>query len=356
MKRRIVLFAMIFVLLIPSVTLLAEGQKEKSASTKIEVRFPTGESEGDPMTVWAKEFADHMRKETNGNFDVTVFSYGTLGENRDIVELGQMGVVEFVFADYGWTGSFVPQANILALHYVWPREKLPQVMEWVVLNGEFFPMLEAKFRQNDLVPLGLYFEGWQWMTSKKPVNSLDDFVGLKTRVMGSEMLTRDYRAYGIDPTPLAYGEIYSALQTGLLDAQSQPMFANYSMAFYEVADHFIQLWAEPFIGIPLVNAAFFDSLSPEYQDMITGYWDSVIAKNGEWSNELFESRLKSIKEKRPEITYTEMNDQQIAELRKMAETKVYPNFSEVAGKDSEKMLELLLKDIKKGMAAVGSTK
>ena len=67
------------------------------------------------------------------------------------------------------------------------------------------------------------------------------------------MLTRDYRAYGIVPTPMAYGEIYSALQTGLIDAQSQPMFANYSMGFYEVADHFVQLWAEPFLGIPAVN-------------------------------------------------------------------------------------------------------
>ena len=356
MKNRIVLIALIIALLAPSAALFAQGETEAAADQTWNVRMPTAEAEGDPMTVWAREFAQYMKEETDGKFNIEVFPYGTLGENRDINELAQLGVVEFVFSDYGWISSFVPAANVLALHYIWPYENLPEVLDWVVRNGKSFEMLEEKFLQGDLVPLGILFEGWQWLTSKEEINSLDDLKGLKTRVMGSEMLTRDYQAYGIVPTPMAYGEIYSALQTGLIDAQSQPMFANYSMAFYEVADHFIQLWAEPFIGIPLVNAAFFDSLSPEYQDMITGYWDSVIAKNGEWSNELFESRLKSIKEKRPEITYTEMNDQQIAELRKMAETKVYPNFSEVAGKDSEKMLELLLKDIKKGMAAVGSTK
>jgi TRAP-type C4-dicarboxylate transport system substrate-binding protein len=352
MKNRIVLLVLILALLVPSMAVFAEGQKE-AASQTIEARMPSAESDGDFMTVWANNFADYMREETDGDFDIQVFPYGTLGENRDIVELAQMGVVEFVFADYGWLSGFVPEVNILALHYVWPRENLPEVLEWVVQNGDFFPALQDKFRANDLMPLGIYFEGWQWLTSKYPINSLDDLRGLKTRVMGSEMLTRDYRAYGIDPTPLAYGEIYSALQTGLLDAQSQPMFANYSMGFYEVADFFVQLWAEPFLGIPTINAAFYDSLSPEYQDLITGYWKGIVAEASNWGADLNAERRAAIEETRPQVKFSEMNADQVAQLKKMAQEKVYPNFHEVAGDDAPDMLEVLLQDIEDAKAAIG---
>jgi TRAP-type C4-dicarboxylate transport system substrate-binding protein len=230
---------------------------------------------------------------------------------------------------------------------------LAEVLDWVVRNGESFKLLRAKFEQNDLIPLGIFFEGWQWLTSKTPVRGPEDLVGLKTRIMGSEMLTRDYRAYGIVPTPLAYGEIYSALQTGLIDAQSQPMFANYSMGFYEVADHFVQLWAEPFLGIPAVNKAFFESLPKEYQDMIKNYWLDKIKPSAAWVDANNERMRKNIESSRPSVTFTEFNDDQIAHLRNLAATKVYPNFPEVGGAGSAEILKALLADIEKAIVAVG---
>ena len=354
MKNRIVLLALIIALLVPSVTLFAAGEAEAAVDQTWNVRFPTAEVEGDPMTVWAREFADYMREETDGKFNIEVFPYGTLGENRDINELAQLGVVEFVFSDYGWISSFVPAANVLALHYIWPYENLPEVLDWVIKNGESFQMLRAKFVENDLIPFGIFFEGWQWLTSKRPINQLSDLSGLKTRVMGSEMLTRDYRAYGIVPTPMAYGEIYSALQTGLIDAQSQPMFANFSMAFYEVADHFVQLWAEPFLGIPAVNKAFFESLPQEYQDLMTNYWLDKIIPSAEWVNANNDRMREEIQRNRPQVTFTELTDAQIAELRTIAETQVYPNFPEVGGPGSAEILQALLADIETAIAAVGN--
>jgi TRAP-type C4-dicarboxylate transport system substrate-binding protein len=167
------------------------------------------------------------------------------------------------------------------------------------------------------------------------------------------MLTRDYRAYNIVPTPMAYGEIYSALQTGLIDAQSQPMFANHSMGFYEVADHFVQLWAEPFLGIPAVNKTFFESLPADYQDMIKNHWLDKIASSAEWVQEKNDALQEEIAKTRPQVTFTEFNDDQIAELRELAKTRVYPNFPEVGGKDSAAILDALLADIEKAKKALG---
>ncbi|NCB01901.1 MAG: C4-dicarboxylate ABC transporter substrate-binding protein [Spirochaetia bacterium] len=351
--KKIVIVALIITLVISSVALFAQGGAEAGANKTYSVRMPTGESEGDFMTVWAKNFATHMAEKTDGRWNIEVFPYGTLGENDDIVELAQNGVVEFVFADYGWLSSYVPQTNTLALHYIWPKDNVPAILEWVNKNGKFMAMMEEKYREKDLVPLGIYYEGWQWLTSKKPINELSDLVGLKTRIMASNMLSRDYRAYGIDPTPMSYGEIYSGLQTGLLDAQSQPMFANYSMGFYEVADFFVQLWAEPFIGIPCVNKGFFDSLTEADQKLIRGYWKGVVAESAVWIQAQNDKLQKEIATKRPSISFKELNPSEVAQLKTLAETKVYPDFPSIGGPDSAKMLEVLRKDVADAQKALG---
>ena len=349
--KKIVIVALIITLLISSVALFAQGGAEESKT--YEVKFPTGESDGDFMTVWANNFAEYMAEESDGRWKIQVFPYGTLGENDDIVELAQNAVVEFVFADYGWLSGYVPQTNTLALHYIWPKDNLPEVLDWVNKNGKFMDMMEEKYREKDLVPLGIYYEGWQWLTSKKPIDNLSDLVGLKTRIMASNMLSRDYRAYGIDPTPMSYGEIYSGLQTGLLDAQSQPMFANYSMGFYEVADHFVQLWAEPFLGIPCVNKNFFDGLTAADQKLIRDYWQGIVAESAVWIQGQNDSMQKEIAQKRPEITFKELNPSEVAELKTLAQTKVYPDFPSIGGEDSAEMLEVLLKDIADAQKALG---
>ncbi|MDA3834406.1 MAG: TRAP transporter substrate-binding protein DctP, partial [Spirochaetales bacterium] len=209
------------------------------------------------------------------------------------------------------------------------------------------------FRENGLVPLGILYEGWQWITSKYPVNSPADLKGLKTRIMGSKQLNMDYLAYGMSPTPLAYGEIYSALQTGLIDAQIQPIFANYSMGFYEVADYFIQLWAEPFLGIPSVNMQFFDSLTAEQQQLMRDYWSGVAKESADWIDVKNGKDMEKIKAARPNIKFVEFNDAQVAQLQKLAQTKVYPRFSETGGTDADEILAALQNDIKNAKKAVG---
>ncbi len=83
MKNRIIILALILALLVPSATMFAQGQQ--AAATKVvEARLASEEVEGDFMTVWANNFADYMREETNDAIDITVFPYGTIGSNRDI--------------------------------------------------------------------------------------------------------------------------------------------------------------------------------------------------------------------------------------------------------------------------------
>jgi tripartite ATP-independent transporter DctP family solute receptor len=317
----------------------------------VKAKLASEEIEGDFMTVWARNFADHMKKWSDGKIDITVYPYGTLGATGDINELAQMGVVDFVFSDYAWISSFVPQAQVLALNYIFPTEKVPEVLDWIARNGEFMPLMEKAFRKNGLVPLSIMFEGWQWLTSKKPVNSLDDMQGVKLRLMSSKLLVEDYKAYGAAPTPMSYGEVYSGLQMGLIDAQVNPLFAIYSMKFYEVQNYCTQLKSEPFVGIPTVNQAFFDGLPQEAQQEMRKFWIDAIIPAGNWILERNANDKEKMQKAKSDLKFTVLDDATIAEFKKKAES-VYPEYTSIGGEGSQQILDALLQDIESAKKAL----
>lgn len=218
-------------------------------------------------------------------------------------------------------------------------------------NGEFMPLMEKAFRKNGLVPLSIMFEGWQWLTSKKEIKSLNDLKGLKIRVMSSKLLVEDYKAYGIVPTPMDYGEIYSGLQMGLIDGQVNPLFAIYSMKFFEVQNYCTQLKSEPFVGIPTVNQKFFDNLPKDVQQEMRKFWIDAIIPAGKWITERNASDMAKMKKVKPELTFTVLDDATIAKFKKKAET-VYPKYTKIGGEGSQKMLDALLKDIENAKKAL----
>jgi len=346
MKRTILLITAVFML-----TLVGPAVAANYTGPAIKAKLASEEIEGDFMTVWARNFADHMKKWSDGKIDIEVYPYGTLGATGDINELAQMGVVQFVFSDHAWISSFVPQAQALALNYIFPTEKVPEVLDYMAKNGKFLPMLEKAFRKNDLVPLSIMFEGWQWVTSKKPIKSLDDMKGLKLRLMSSKLLVEDYKAYGASPTPMSYGEVYSGLQMGLIDAQVNPLFAIYSMKFYEVQNYVTQLKSEPFIGIPTVNQEFFDGLTKEAQEEMRKFWIDAIVPAGNWITERNQSDMEKMKKAKPSLTFHVLDDATIAKFKAQAET-VYSEYPKIGGEGAQQVLDALLMDIKEAKKAL----
>jgi len=319
---------------------------------EVKAKFASEEIEGDFMTVWGKNFAQHMKDWSGGKIDIAVYPYGTLGDSRDINELAQLGVVDFVYTDYAWISSFVPQVQVLTLNYLWPRERVAEVMEWVVKNGKLMPLLEQKFRANGLVPLAIVYEGWQWMSSKKPIESMADVKGLKLRLMASKLLVESYKSYGAAPTPMSYGEVYSGLQTGLIDAQVNPLFAIYSMKFFEVQDYVTQLWSEPFLGIPTANQKFFDSLSKDAQAEMRKFWMDAIPESAKWIDKVNDECQAKMAKERPQVKFHVLPDDKIAEFKAAAE-KVYPEYVKIGGEGAGDVLETLRQDIAEAKKALG---
>ena len=317
----------------------------------ISARLASEEIEGDFMTVWAHRFADHMQEWSGGRIDIQVFPYGSLGTAGDINELAQMGVIEFVFSDYAWISSFVPQAQVLSLNYLFPPEGVPEILNWIARNGTFPALLEEAFRHNDLVPLGVLYEGWQWVSANHPIHTIEDMERLRLRLMSSRLLVETYRAYGASPTPMAYGEVYSSLQMGMIDAQVNPLFAAYSMKFFEVQDHFTQLYSEPFLGIPTVNQRFFDQLPPEVQQEMRRFWQDAILPAATWIDARNQNDREKMLAERPQIEFHDISQDAMVPFREKAAT-VHPAFVRMGGEGAEDILTALQQDIANAIKAL----
>lgn len=318
----------------------------------IHAKLASAEIEGDLMTVWSRKFANYMQKTTNSKFDLTVYPYGTIGSSMNINQLCQLGTIDFVFAGAAYLGAFVPEVDLINIHYLWPRKNIDKILKYIIDDGHFYKMLTKSFQDRGLYPLSIFFEGWQWVTSKAPIVHFRDIRDQKIRVMSSKMLIEQYKIYGFSPTTMDYGEIYSSLQTGVLDAQVQPMFANYSMKFYEVTSNFTQMWAEPFLGIPVVNNKFFQSLPASIKEKILNFWHNEITPSYLWINKKNLDDKKKIKLKNPNVQYFTFTDNDINQAKKLINKKLENNIDTIITPQAKEMLPVLKYDIKNAVEKI----
>lgn len=345
MIRKGAVITLVFLLLF---TVFA-GQSQSSTTPQYNWKLVSAEIEGDFMTDWAHEFANAMEEWSDGNIKIEIYPYGSLGAERDMVELCQMGDVQFGVFDYGWLSSFVPQVQVFCLHYLLPKEKSVEVLTDVVEHGNVKNLLLDYFRKRGFQPLAYLHEGWQWITSKKEIKTLDDCTGMKIRTMPSQMLFAGYKAYGFLPVGLDYGEIYSALQMGLIDAQTQPMFANYSMGFYEPTQYITNLGAEMFVAIPVANRKFFDSLPEDIQKKILEVWSEIEPRAGYDSLKREQHFIEMTKKEKPDIVFYEFTEEDMKPFKERA-IPVRQEYLKLGGEGAEEILDALLKDLENSKA------
>lgn len=317
------------------------------AQTEYNWKMISAEVEGDPMTVFAHRFAEMVEERSEGRIKIEVYPYGTLGGERDIVELVQMGEIEVGSVDYGWVGGFVPQAQVLALQYLWPMENTAAVVHEVCQNGQAVKLLEEGFRQRGFQLLGAWSSGWMRVTSTVPIHTPEDIVGLKHRVMANPILVSAYNNYGFNAQSLDYGEIYGALQTGLIDSQVQPMYAHLSMGFYEVQDYITNMWNELFMVVPVVSRDVFDSIPEDLQQILIDSCLDLIEPMTEWSFQNNKEIGDKIKEAKPSITLYEMTGEEMMPFKEMAWQEGGPvqAYLKMAGAGGQEILDALLADI-----------
>jgi tripartite ATP-independent transporter DctP family solute receptor len=203
-------------------------------------------------------FAREVEKRTAGRYKVQPFYSGSLGGERESIEAVQLGTQELTFSSTGPVPNFVPEARILDIPFLF-RDKAHARN---VLDGAIGQEMLAKFDSKGFKALAWGENGVRHMTnSKRSVNTPADLKGLKMRTMENPVHVAAYKGLGIVTTPMAFPEVFTALQQGTVDGQENPLSVIMASKFDQV-QKYLSLTGHVYSpGIFLMNKASFDKLS-----------------------------------------------------------------------------------------------
>jgi len=158
------------------------------------------------------------------------------------------------------------EANFMMLHFMLPDD-LAKTQDFFD-NSETMALMNELHLEKNLKVIRWVPEGYFVWTGTKPLRSPADFKGFKMRTMAAPLIAKSFEAYGASATPIAYAEVYSALQLGVVDGQTNPLSAVDNMKFYEVCDYATFPNADIYNFTFVVNKDLWDSLDAEMQQII----------------------------------------------------------------------------------------
>ncbi len=224
------------------------------STMKISISTAQNSHQGVAIDTFAKEVAAR----TNGRYKVETFYNGALGGERESIEAVQLGTQELAFSSTGPVPNFVPETKILDVPFLF-RDK---AHARAVLDGPIGQELLGKFDAKGFKALAWGENGFRHMTnSKRDVKTPEDLKGLKMRTMENPVHIAAYKGLGIITTPMAFPEVFTALQQGTVDGQENPLPVIMSAKFSQVQKH-LSLTGHVYSPcIFVMNKASFDKLS-----------------------------------------------------------------------------------------------
>lgn len=232
---------------------------------EITLRSSDTHPDGYPTVEGVKAMAAEVKEKSEGRICIEVFPSSQLGEEKDTIEQTQFGVIDMVRASFGTFNDIVPETQLFSLPYLFRSEDHMHK----VMDGPIGEELGQAFEGKDLVALAYYDGGARsFYNSQKPIQSIDDLQGMKFRVMQNDVFVDMMSALGANATPMPYGEVYSAIQTGVIDGAENNFPSYDSSGHAEVAKYFT---LDQHLMVPelvAMSKTSWDKLSPEDQAIL----------------------------------------------------------------------------------------
>ena len=226
------------------------------AQTTMKISISTAQNSHQGIAI--DTFAKEVEKRTSGRYKVQTFYNGALGGERESIEAVQLGTQELAFSSSGPIPNFVPETKILDVPFLF-RDK---AHARAVLDGPIGQDLLAKFDAKGFKALAWAENGFRHMTnSKRDIKAPEDLKGLKMRTMENPVHIAAYKNFGIITTPMAFPEVFTALQQGTVDGQENPLAVIISAKFDQVQKHLSLTGHVYSQAIFVMNKASFDKLS-----------------------------------------------------------------------------------------------
>lgn len=262
-----------------------------------------------PYQLGLERFAELVKEKTNGAVEIDIFHSAQLGDERANIEDLQMGTLDIAVSSTGPLGNFVEDFLILDLPFLFASYDHAHA----VLDGEIGQNLLAKLDNVGIVGGAFWENGFREMTnSKHPINSVADCAGLKLRCMENQVHMDAFSALGMDPTPMAWSEVFTSLQQKVIDGQENPIAVIYSNAVYEAQDYLAITNHVYSPSVILFSKAVFDKLDPAYQTALM----EAAAEAADYERSCCEdnevAQISEMEEKGLQVTYPDVTEFQAA--------------------------------------------
>lgn len=251
-------------------------------ATQGEIRLAHVQPTGDITHLVAIKFKELVEKLTDKEITVQIFPNGMLGGDRDILEALSTGALEMTVAGTNILSWYTPEYSIMDGMFIFRDKKHSRAVWDSPIGDEIKKAIEKK---TNIMTLATFYRSPRLLTSNKPVITPEDLKGLKIRLPEIKIWMDVWRQLGALPTPIAFPELFASLQTGIVDAQENPVELIYSAQFYEV-QKYVSLTNHVYgSNVIHISKLFFDKLSNEQQQAII----KATKEAGEYGDGLQES-------------------------------------------------------------------
>ncbi len=260
MKRRISSIGMVCVVtvvLIFTLSLTAQA---------VEWKMALGDASGGTQWEVGTQFAKLLEKHSNGKITVALFPNGQLGSEQETVQNCRLGTLDLAVVAINNVTPFSPKVGLLTLPYmILSLEDAVKLTQGPI--GQ--QLTEDTIKAAGVRILGWAYSGFRVLTnSKRPVRRVKDLKGLVIRVPKNAIMIATYKAWGINPTPMAWDETFTALQQKVVDGQDNPYITNYVMKFYEVQKYVTNIRYLFSLEPLIISEGLFQRQSPETQKIL----------------------------------------------------------------------------------------
>ncbi len=294
------------------------------ASAQTSLRVAVGDAAGSAQHELGKKFVEELEAATDGAYTAELFLNGQLGSEQNTVNDASMGLLDMSILAINNVTPFSPSVGIFTLPYVIQgvddAEKL--------INSEVGQeLIDNTIRDAGVRIIGWTYTGCRVLTnSKKPVATLEDLQGLVIRVPKNEIMIDSYNAWGINPTPMAWSETFTALQQGVVDGQDNPYLTVHSMKFYEVQKYITDICYVFSIEPLIISEGVFQGLDPAMQEAMLAAGKAATEHSAKFLRESEASIKEDLVAKGMEITEPDE-----AEWIAKATEAVWPKFYDSIG-------------------------
>ncbi|SFD88494.1 tripartite ATP-independent transporter solute receptor, DctP family [Lentibacillus persicus] len=239
-------------------------EAESSGEAEITLRLSEPQVDDYPDSIAEKEFAKKVEELSDGRIKIEVYTGGQLGDEKTTIEQTQVGIIDIGRANAGPLTEFAGDFGVFSFPFLFDsREHM-----WNALDNSLRDKLFANLESADLIGLSIFDAGARSFYTMDPIETIEDIEGKKIRVMQNDILIDAFGKLGTSPTPLAASEVYSGLQTGVIEGGENNVSTYVADGHYEVAENFTLSEHLRIPGVMFMSKDSWDKLSEEDQQII----------------------------------------------------------------------------------------